>query len=68
LVAHRTLRLLALIEAHKWLNLAASRVPAADVDIREKVIKGLDTVATMMTPDQIAEAQRLAREWKKTQP
>ena len=44
------------IQAHKWYNLAASRgdKPAAN---------NRDITAKRMTPTQIAEAQRLAREW-----
>lgn len=43
-------------EAHKWINLAASQ-ESKNADAR-------DAVAARMTPTQIAEAQRLAREWK----
>ena len=39
------------VQAYKWFDLAGS-----DSD--------RDIVATMMTPAQIAEAQKLAREWK----
>ncbi len=43
--------------AHMWFSLAAAR--------GDKVaIKTRDTLEEFMTPDQIAEAQRLAREWK----
>ena len=45
------------ILAHMWLNLAAAK---GDTD----AIKNRDRVATKMTPAQIAEAQKLAREWK----
>ena len=47
-----------LIEAHKWFNLAAtkSKKPGA--------VENRDRVAAKMTPAQIAEAQKLAREWK----
>ena len=47
--------------AHKWINLAASRLTGEE---REKRVKARDSVAEKMTPEQIAEAQRLAREWK----
>ncbi|GBF27502.1 secretory immunoglobulin A-binding protein EsiB [bacterium MnTg02] len=50
--------------AHKWLNLAASRYPASAVTWREKAIELREASATRMTPAQIAEAQRMAREWK----
>ena len=43
--------------AHKWADLAASQGGEDAVKIR-------DAVATSMTPEQIAVAQRLAREWK----
>ena len=45
------------VQAHKWWNLAAV---AGDKD----AIKSRDLVAGKMTPAQIAEAQKLAREWK----
>jgi hypothetical protein len=41
-----------------WLYLAAAREPTA-VEYR-------DVAASQMTPDEIAEAERLAREWKAT--
>ena len=39
------------VQAHKWFDLAGSRLYR-------------DTLAAKMTPSQIAEAQKLAREWK----
>lgn len=51
-----------LVQAYKWFSLAASR--AQRNDLREKAIKARDLVATAMTPARIAEAQKLAREWK----
>ena len=50
--------------AHKWFNLAASRHPASKVESREGAVNNRDKVASKMTPEQIAEAQRLAREWR----
>ena len=47
------------VEAHKWLNLAASRSTGSDQTGIDR-----DAVAKLMTPQQIAEAQRLAREWR----
>jgi hypothetical protein len=43
--------------AHMWFNLAAAQglEPAA---------KARDDVAKLMTPAQLAEAQKLAREWR----
>ncbi len=47
--------------AHVWYNLAASKL--APSDARTAVTKLRDELASKMTPAQIAEAQRLAREW-----
>jgi hypothetical protein len=52
-----------LVEAHKWLNLAAAGLSRED-DLRDIVVEARDRVAQRMTPAQIAEAQRLAREWE----
>jgi len=49
------------VQAHKWFNLAVSRFSAPK---RDRVVRNRDIVAAKMTPAQIAEAQRLAREWK----
>ena len=49
------------VEAHKGTNLAASRVTGEDAN---KYRKNRDIFAEKMTAAQIAEAQRLAREWK----
>ena len=46
------------VEAHMWLNLAASRLTG---EKREGAVRGRDLVAGQMTPAQFAEAQRLAR-------
>jgi uncharacterized protein len=50
------------LQAHKWFNLAAAR--SSETDKRNGAVTQRDAVAAMMTPAQIAEAQRLAREWK----
>ena len=42
--------------AYMWLSLAAEQEPDA--------VEDRDAAASQMTPDEIAEAQRLAREWK----
>ena len=46
--------------AYMWLNLAASKIKG---EFRESAAKFRDRVAEKMTREQIAEAQRLAREW-----
>jgi uncharacterized protein len=48
-------------EAHMWLNLAASR---ASGDEQTKYANARNQVAEKMTSQQIADAQRRAREWK----
>ena len=50
--------------AHMWFNLAAARFDASGKENRNKAVKNCDLVATKMTPAQLAEAQKLAREWK----
>jgi len=52
------------IQAHLWLNLAAASSSPDDAEARKKAAETRDGLATIMTPAQIAEAQRLAREWK----
>ncbi len=49
-------------QAYMWYNLAASRFPPGDT--RDIAVKTRDDVAKMMTPAQISEAQKLAREWR----
>ena len=45
------------VQAYKWLNLSTAQVDKEAGTLRE-------WLAEKMTPDQIAEAQKLAREWK----
>jgi TPR repeat protein len=49
------------VEAHKWLNVAASRLTGDD---RERAATLRDQIAEKMTPAQVAEAQRVARDWR----
>jgi uncharacterized protein len=53
------------VEAYKWYNLAAAR---STIDSnrrnRDTALEMRDLLATKMTPDQIAEAQRSSRNWK----
>ena len=52
------------VQAHKWYNLAAANWPASEKEDRDLAVKNRDKIAARMTQVQIAEAQRLAREWK----
>lgn len=53
-----------LVEATKWFKVAAARFPAAEKDKRDKAMKNSELLAKKMTPTQVAEADKLAREWK----
>ena len=53
-----------LCEGHKWLNLAVSRFISSEATKRAFAIENHDLVARKMTRAQIAEAHKLAREWK----
>jgi hypothetical protein len=48
--------------AYMWAELAASH--AQDDETREIAIKNRDNLAEGMGPEQIAEARRMALEWK----
>ena len=50
------------VQAHVWYNLAAARLPPGQA--RGLAASGRKTVEGQMTPPEVAEAQRLAREWK----
>jgi TPR repeat protein len=55
------------VMAHKWYNLAASHYATWEADVGASAAKGRDRLTTRMTPAQIAEAQRMAREWEPKQ-
>ena len=48
-----------------WLNLAASRSTGAE---RERTVTARDSVAERLTPTDLSEAQRRAREWHAAPP
>ncbi len=56
------------VQDHIWYNFAASSPPSERDDRaitpRDHAYTGLNRVAPKMTPAQIAEAEKLAREWK----
>jgi TPR repeat protein len=52
------------VRAHMWFNLAAAHFPAADTRDRNAAVTSRDAVATNMTAEEVADAQRLARAWK----
>jgi len=47
------------LQAHKWFNLSAARSLA-----KRNVAVSMRELVAILTPAQIAEAQKLAREWK----
>jgi uncharacterized protein len=51
------------VQAHKWFNLAAATHTKKEA--RDSAVKARDAAADQMTPAQIADAQKLARDWKK---
>jgi len=53
------------VQAHMWYSLAASRLTGGR---RHPAVRERDRVAGLMTSAQIAEAQRLAREFDAAHP
>ena len=51
------------VQAYTLYSLAASRFVASNAEWYATAVKNRDSIALRMTPAQIAEAQRLAREW-----
>jgi uncharacterized protein len=52
------------VQALMWLTLSVAGFPASEIESHDKAVSDRDLVASKMTPAQIAEAWRLAREWK----
>ena len=52
-------------EAYKWLNLATTY---ADAEQREEFAEARDSAAEPLTPEQLAEGQKLSREWFEAHP
>ena len=50
--------------AYMWLDLASKRDSAWEKEKRDKAGENRKNLASKLTPAQIAEAQKLAREWK----
>jgi hypothetical protein len=49
-----------------WLDLATARLPSGEE--RDHAVRVREALTAHMTPTQIAEAQRLAREWDAAHP
>ena len=54
------------VQAHKWYNLAAATLEPGigGWNMRRMASDRRDAIARKMTPAQIAEAQKLASEWR----
>jgi uncharacterized protein len=52
------------VSAHVWFNIAVATFPTSDTRNRGAAVQSRDLVATKLTREQVAEAQRLAREWR----
>jgi hypothetical protein len=50
------------VAAHMWVNLAAAKLPPGNA--RDMALQVRNQLADKMTPAQIVDAQKLAREWK----
>lgn len=51
-------------QAYMWYSLAAFRFQGPDAQARARVLQSRDRVAAKMTPEQLAAAQKMAREWR----
>ena len=54
------------VQAHMWFNLTASQTRARKA--RRRLMRKRNSVAARLTPEQLAEAQRLAQEWQPKAP
>ena len=50
--------------AYMWFTLAASHYPASEIADRSNVAIKINEISLKMVPEEISEAQRMAREWK----
>lgn len=53
------------VQAHMWLDLAASRYPPSVRENWNDAVHYRDIINSLMTPAQVAEAKRLAQEWRR---
>ena len=56
------------VPAYMWFTLAAAGSDQGIAREAREAREARDNLAGMMTPEQIAKAQQLAREWKPTEP
>tara|TARA_Y100000588_G_scaffold378694_1_gene459629 strand:- start:465 stop:665 length:201 start_codon:yes stop_codon:yes gene_type:complete len=53
------------VQAHLWFNIAASRSTGEE---RERAVTNRDLATSELTPADLSDAQRLAREWDAAHP
>ena len=53
-------------KAHMWFNLAVVHFPPSERPKRNAAINSRDIMAGKLSREQVAEAQKLAREWQPT--
>jgi TPR repeat protein len=51
------------VQAHMWFNIASARFSPSDSRNRGAAVRNRDVVAGKMSREELAEAQRLARQW-----
>jgi TPR repeat protein len=56
------------VEAYTLWSLAIARTPAWETELEAEAVKNRDNVAAKMTSGQIAQAQKLSRDWKPRSP
>jgi TPR repeat protein len=54
--------------AHMWFNLAVVHFPASDIRNRNAAIRSRSFTAGKLSREQVAEAQKMAREWQPSGP
>jgi TPR repeat protein len=55
------------VQAYKWFSLSASLLPASAAAHKRTALTARDAAANKLTSEQRAEADKLVREWKKTE-
>jgi TPR repeat protein len=53
------------VQAHKWFSLSAQLYSVTATGAQDRAVRHRDRVATMMTPAQLAESERLVGEWRR---
>jgi TPR repeat protein len=51
-------------QAYVWYSLAAFRFQGQDEQARARVLQSRERIAAKMTPEELAAAQKMAREWR----